>query len=398
MDIECRLVPARWDTRGDNSAVSATALGCGRDRGGKHLVLVLSEARAVLSSAKTPLPHEEVEVGQDFKLRDGLLPCAAAVRARVGGIQPFLGLKPAWWNLKGALRNDTATCQPVMGSADRLMRSLERSRGDEAFCLIRGLMQPSSQLRRTLEGFLGRAVREASSRTPLNAPDGAAAGAAAATAAGAQRSAALPPGLPPLAPRTAALGVLPAPGLTPVVGLHLRLQEAISTEHDVNWALQCTGAVARQLAAGGNGGRPSPVVLFVLATDTPTQLPQIEEHYGGPPCAERSGAAGSRVTMAWARWGTSATGSRWARSRCRSARGRTGSSSPRPRAACTAAAASPAWRARRATTAGPPAGASSKRAAAARWGLTVPGAGVLGSYAGSKGAGRWEVDEGGTQV
>jgi hypothetical protein len=81
--------------------------------------------------------HEEVEVGQSFARPDGLLPCQCGVGVRVGGIKPFLGTKPARFNLDGSARADPAACAPVVAAADRMMAALQKSRGDEAYCLVR---------------------------------------------------------------------------------------------------------------------------------------------------------------------------------------------------------------------------------------------------------------------
>jgi hypothetical protein len=81
--------------------------------------------------------RDEVEVGQSFARPEGLLPCSPSVGVRVGGIKPFLGTKPARYNLDGSARADPKTCAPVVEAADRLMAALQKSRGDEAYCLVR---------------------------------------------------------------------------------------------------------------------------------------------------------------------------------------------------------------------------------------------------------------------
>lgn len=83
---------------------------------------------------------------------------------------------------------------------------------------VRALLEPSSQQRAGLRRFLGRAA--------LDAAKGQLAGPALPGSRGARALAAAP-----LLP----LGRPPSPGSTPVVGVHLRLQEQISTDHDVNW-------------------------------------------------------------------------------------------------------------------------------------------------------------------
>jgi hypothetical protein len=225
----------------------------------------------------------EVAIGQDFKVSEGALPCDAGVGARLGGIKPYLGLKPVLFNLQASFTQQqkqqanraksqssslpNKSCGPVVTSATRMRMSLEASQGDEAYCLLRALLEPSPRLVKTLEGILGKAALEAkralasSSTTQasiLRSINGGGYGggvwgrsippsATAATTAAAAASAA------------ASSSVSLVPGHVPVVGVHLRLQEAISTEHDVNWGLRCAALVAGQLARKGNGGKGSEV-------------------------------------------------------------------------------------------------------------------------------------------
>ena len=106
------------------------------------------------------------------------------------------------------------------------------TKGGHAYCLLRSLLRPSEALRETVEAVLSNPVEPHPRRGNL------------------------------------AAGFFLNP---PVLGLHLRLQEEIATEHDIAWVLAC----AERLAVALGGATPRGAVTFALATDTPGRLPEI---------------------------------------------------------------------------------------------------------------------------
>jgi hypothetical protein len=87
----------------------------------------IGDGKAPAAKGSSATDERGVRIGQGFKVSEGVLPCGDAQEKRLGGIAPFLGLRPVLFNLEAGARKDPERCGPLVARALRLQKAMERT-------------------------------------------------------------------------------------------------------------------------------------------------------------------------------------------------------------------------------------------------------------------------------
>jgi len=236
-----------------------------------------------------------ISIEQDFKPSKGggLLPCDGSIAALVGGLRPYHGLAPVLNNAKRAASSSSSSkkgyaateCNALITAAEEMMTALSRSVADESFCVVRSLVEPQALVRDTVEVMLGRSLGNSKnikgSNSHINAPSSISSNVTSVSSSlGRRHSVRLRRQLSNAdkGSNTGSMALIST--LPPLVGLHLRLQENIALQHDVDWEVECVARIASQLVdryatrSTGSSSKAAAVV-FAVATDSPSKLADI---------------------------------------------------------------------------------------------------------------------------